>query len=152
MGTAPTVAGIHHVKVPVVDLPRSIAWYGEVFGFEVTMEFPDDAGVVRGVGGTVPGLGKAMLTMRENPVAAEGCRGFDPFSFGVDDSDGLSAWVGHLDRLGIAHSPIIEASVGWLLVFHDPDGIEIHLYTWAGHGIDHSARSGYDSPIESASS
>lgn len=43
----------------------------------------------------------------------------------------IEAWVAHLDALGIDHSPIIEASLGWLLVFDDPDGLQLHLYTWA---------------------
>jgi hypothetical protein len=49
--------------------------------------------------------------------------------------------------LGVPHSPIIEASVGWLLVFNDPDGLELHLYSRAGHGIDHSGRPGYGRAI-----
>jgi hypothetical protein len=39
--------------------------------------------------------------------------------------------IGHLDLLGVAHSPIIEASVGWIISFHDPDGTELRLYSWA---------------------
>ncbi|SFQ71151.1 hypothetical protein SAMN05421810_11426 [Amycolatopsis arida] len=41
------------------------------------------------------------------------------------------------------HSAVIEASLGWLLVFADPDGPELHLYTWAEHGLDQSHRPGY---------
>jgi hypothetical protein len=33
--------------------------------------------------------------------------------------------------------------VGWLLVFNDPDGLEIHLYTWAKHGLDKTGTPGY---------
>jgi hypothetical protein len=42
------------------------------------------------------------------------------------------------DRLG---------SIGWLLIFDDPDGLTLHLYTSAEHGIDVSSRTGYGSPI-----
>lgn len=42
---------------------------------------------------------------------------------------------------------MIEASIGWLLVLKDPDGLELHLYSWARHGIDHSARPGYGRPV-----
>ena len=143
----PTLSGIHHVKIPVTDLHRSIEWYGRVFGFAVTTEFPDDDGVIRGVAGTVPGLGDTQVTLRVNAEAAHGCRGFDPVSFAVDDHAGIEAWAAHLDGLGIGHSPLIEATVGWLLVFDDPDGISLHLYSWAAHGVDHSDLPGYGRPV-----
>ncbi|HEY3751103.1 MAG TPA: VOC family protein [Pseudonocardiaceae bacterium] len=148
--THPTLAGIHHVKIPVTDLDRSIAWYARVFGFQVTMRFPDGDGVVRGVAGSVPGLGDTELTLRINRQAAEGCRGFDPVSFAVDDRPDVEAWAAHLDRLDIPHSPVIEASVGWLLVFDDPDGLQLHLYSWATHGIDQSAKPGYGQQVTSS--
>jgi hypothetical protein len=111
------------------------------------MEFPEADGVVRGVAGTVPGLGDTQLTLRVDPEAAHGCAGFDPVSFAVDGHADIEAWAAHLDGLGIGHSPVIEASVGWLLVFDDPDGISLHVYSWAGHGIDHSDRPGYGRPV-----
>jgi catechol 2,3-dioxygenase-like lactoylglutathione lyase family enzyme len=144
--TSPILSGIHHVKIPVTDLVRSVQWYGRVFGFAVTMEFPDADDVVRGVAGTVPGLGDTQLTLRVNPDAAQGCNGFDPVSFAVDDHADIQAWATHLDALEVAHSPVIEASVGWLLVFDDPDGISLHLYSWAAHDVDHSDRPGYGRP------
>ena len=141
--TRPTLAGIHHVKIPVTDLDRSVSWYDEVFGFRTTLEFPEGDGVVRGVAGEMAGLGRVQVTFRVNPAAAEGCRGFDPISWGVEDKADIERWAAHLDELGIDHSPVIEASAGWLLVFDDPDGLQIHLYSWAEHGIDYSDRPGY---------
>lgn len=139
----PLLAGIHHVKIPVTDLARSIAFYSEVFGFTVKMEFPDADGIVRGVGGRVPGLGDTMLTLRVNPDAARGCAGFDPVSFGAADQAAVESWAAHLDGLGIAHSPVIEATIGWLLIFDDPDGLQLHVYSWAAHGVDHSGEPRY---------
>ncbi|MDI2131432.1 VOC family protein [Yinghuangia seranimata] len=141
--TRPALDGIHHVKFPVSDLPRSLAWYRDVFGLTVVMEFPDEGGVPRGVAATVPGLGETMFALRENPDAAAGCKGFDPVSFAVRDRADVEAWAAHLDTLGVPHSPVIEASIGWILVFHDPDGLELHVYTWARHGQDHGDLPGY---------
>jgi hypothetical protein len=93
--------------------------------------------------GEMPGLGDVTVAMPEHPQAAAGCRGFDPISFGVQDRSDLGAWASYLDTLGIRHSPVMEASFGWLLVLNDADGLELHLYTWAEHGIDQSARPGY---------
>jgi catechol 2,3-dioxygenase-like lactoylglutathione lyase family enzyme len=146
----PRLAGIHHVKIPVTNLSRSLAWYARVFGFRTTYEFPEADGVVRGVAGVMPGLGDTLVGFRENGDAAEGCKGFDPVSFGVADRADLVAWAAHLDALDVPHSPVIEASIGWLLVFNDPDGLELHLYSWARHGIDQSHRPGYGRPVGEA--
>lgn len=134
--------GIRGVKIPVTDLGASTEWYGQVFGFEVDLEFEDADGVVRGVGGFV-GNGAAGLCLRLNPEKAQAIAGFDPVIWAVETRADLSEWIAHLDELKIPHSPEIEASFGWLLVFNDPDGLEIHLYTDASHGVDHGDRPGY---------
>ncbi|WP_433063278.1 VOC family protein [Dactylosporangium sp. CS-033363] len=137
------LAGVHHVKIPVTDLDRSLDWYRRVFGLRPAMEFRDADGVVRGLVCEAPGLGPTSVGLRVNPAAAEGCAGFDPVSFAVRGRADLEAWAAHLDGLGVEHSPVIEASIGWLLVFADPDGLALHLYTWDEHGRDHADRPGY---------
>ncbi|MFD9699359.1 VOC family protein [Lentzea sp. NPDC059081] len=134
--------GIRGVKIPVSDLSASIDWYAEVFGFEVGWEFADADGVVRGVSGHVGG-GAAGLSLREHPEKAKAIAGFDPVNWAVETRRDLQDWIAHLDALGIPHSPEIEASIGWLLVFSDPDGLEIHVYTDEEHGVDHADLPGY---------
>jgi catechol 2,3-dioxygenase-like lactoylglutathione lyase family enzyme len=143
----PAIDGLRGVKLPVTDLQRSLTWYQQVFDVAPWYEFPDEDGVVRGVLCTVPGLVDSGLALRENPDAAQGIAGFDPLNWHVTDLPALHDWASFLDTIGVAHSPVIEASLGWLLVFHDPDGIEHHLYTRTEHGIDHSDRPGYGRPI-----
>lgn len=145
--TTRELAGIHHIKIPVTDLGRSLRWYRQVFGLRPTLEFPEADGVVRGFAGEIPGLNPTTVAFRVNPAAAEGNRGFDPVSFAVHTRDDLQAWAEHLDALGVERSPLIEASVGWLLIFDDPDRLTLHLYTWAEHGIDQSHRPGYGRAI-----
>jgi catechol 2,3-dioxygenase-like lactoylglutathione lyase family enzyme len=144
--TEAAITGIHHVKFPVSDLATSIDWYEKVFGFRVEIEFPDEDGVVRGVAGTAPGLGDSGLALRENAEAARGFAGFDPISFGIADKAAAQAWATRLDELGVAHSPVIDATIGWIVSFHDPDGTEIRLYSFAAHGMDQSGRPGYGRP------
>ncbi|MGW6935132.1 VOC family protein [Lentzea sp. NPDC054927] len=134
--------GIRGVKIPVTDLARSIDWYGQVFGFQVEWEFADADEVVRGVAGTV-GNGAAGLSLRLNPGKATAIAGFDPVNWAVETRKDLNEWIERLDELDIPHSPEIEASIGWLLVFNDPDGLEIHVYTDESHGVDHGDRPGY---------
>jgi catechol 2,3-dioxygenase-like lactoylglutathione lyase family enzyme len=51
------LAGVHHVKIPVTDLGRSLHWYRQVFGLRPAMAFPEAGGVVRGVRRRYPGAG-----------------------------------------------------------------------------------------------
>jgi catechol 2,3-dioxygenase-like lactoylglutathione lyase family enzyme len=134
------------VKIPVTDLTRALDWYQRVFDAHVELEFPDEDGVVRGVAMRVPGVDNAWVSLRENPEVARGLQGFDPVMWGVEERADLEAWAEHLDALGISHSPVIDASVGWLLVFSDLDQLEHHLYTRVRHGIDQSHKHGYGRP------
>ena len=36
---APVLAGIHHLKLPVTDLARSLEWYSSRLGYQVQVEF-----------------------------------------------------------------------------------------------------------------
>src|SRR5258708_12347221 len=125
--TSRELAGIHHVKIPVTGLARSLRWYRRLFGLRPTLAFPDADGVVCGFAGEIPGLKPTTVAFRVNQAAVEGSRGFDPVSFAVESRDDLRRWVAHLDSLGVNHSPIVEASIGWLLVFDDPDPLPLHL-------------------------
>ncbi|HLL66960.1 MAG TPA: VOC family protein [Micromonosporaceae bacterium] len=144
-----TIVGIHHVKFPVTDLERSLRWHEAVFGLQITHEWPDENGKIRGVAGFMPGPAKVQVALRENSGIAKGIAGFDPVSFALLDRPAIEAWAEHLDRLGIEHSPVITASIGYLLIFHDPDGTAIHLYTLEPHNIDQSGRPERGRPVGS---
>jgi catechol-2,3-dioxygenase len=128
MTPMPMLAGLRNVKVAVTDVSVALVWYGRVRGFRVTMEFPDAEGIVSGVHGELPGIGE-VLALREDREAARGLGVFAVANFVVADRSALEAWVGHLDELGVPHNPIVDAPRLSLLVFANPDGQEIHLYT-----------------------
>ena len=80
------------VKIPVSDLAVSRPWYAEVFGLRTEMEWPDDDGVVRGVGLT--GLGRVVLGLREHQEAAAASDRFGFLNVRVPDEadlDGCAA-------------------------------------------------------------
>ena len=112
--TSVTFTGIHHVKLPVSDLARSREWYQRVLGYTVDRDFPDADGVVRGVGGSLPGDG-VPVALRQNARAAAGNAGFDPVSFAVADRAAVEAWTAHFDALGVNHSEIRRASSIWMV-------------------------------------
>src|SRR5258708_37589778 len=87
MGIAMTnvkFTGIRHVKLPVSDLVRSREWYERVLGYTIEREFPDDDGVVRGVGGRLPRAG-GPVALRQNAQAAARNAGIDPVGFANAD-------------------------------------------------------------------
>jgi catechol 2,3-dioxygenase-like lactoylglutathione lyase family enzyme len=145
VGTQPVLAGIFAVKLPVGDLVTSRAWYEKVFGLRVLFEFPDDDGVVRGVAYDAPGLGDTGVALRERPDLA-GLSGFDPVVFAVADRAAVHAWAAHLDGLGVANQ-VVQATIGWMVVFHDPDGLEIHLYSRDRSDLDNAGRPGFGRPV-----
>jgi catechol 2,3-dioxygenase-like lactoylglutathione lyase family enzyme len=128
----PTLAGVHHLKLPVSDLDRSIEWYASRLGYEVVIVFREHgrrAGVsmIHPDGG--PGLG---LTL--DPERARAAAGFDYFSIGVRDQAGLEALASHLTGLGEEHAGVHFATIGWILpLLHDPDGHEVRFYSIESH-------------------
>jgi catechol 2,3-dioxygenase-like lactoylglutathione lyase family enzyme len=128
----PTLAGIHHLKLPVRDLLRSADWYGQVLGYRITVEFLE-RGSLAGLGLEHPD-GGPPLALRLDPARAQAAAGFDYFSIGVPDHSGLQALAAHFDALGLRHGGVHRASEGWVLpMLQDPDGHEVRFYTHARH-------------------
>lgn len=128
----PTLAGVHHLKLPVSDLDRSIQWYASRLGYQVVIEFREDdrctgVSMVHPDGG--PGLGLTLDLDRAKAAA-----GFDYFSIGVPDKAGLDELAAHLTALGEEHAGVHFATIGWILpLLHDPDGHEVRFYSVESH-------------------
>lgn len=132
----PSIEGVHHLKIPVADLARSLRFYEEVFGArripEADHRRQEDGALYAHIL-IVPGLG-TLLELRLNPEHAARHRGFNPFVLSVRDRAALGEWAAHLDTMGIPHSPVITAIQAWLVVLEDPDGHRLRLYTDEKHG------------------
>jgi len=137
----PQLTEMRGIKLPVRDIEVTTQWYARVFGWIRMFEFPDENGVIVGVGGRLPSVQPAGLSFRANPEARSQA-GLE-MAFVVESKDDLERWVDHLDQLGVRHSPIIDATISWLVVLNDPDGHEIHLFSREEHGIDQTGRKGY---------
>ncbi|MGW5110252.1 VOC family protein [Nocardia sp. NPDC004123] len=128
----PTLAGVHHLKLPVSDLARSIDWYRSRLGYTVGVEFREQ-GDLRGVALHHP-AGGPMLGLRLYPEKAAAAAGFDYFSIGVPDRPAMQALAAHLTALGESHAGVHFATIGWILPeLHDPDGHEVRFYTVESH-------------------
>lgn len=128
----PVLAGVHHVKLPVSDLARSLAWYESRLGYRKSFEFVEQ-GVVMGLVLQHP-RGGPDLALRADPARAAAAAGFDYFSIGVPDRDAIDRLAVRLSGLGEDHAGVQWATIGWILPgLQDPDGHEVRFYTLSRH-------------------
>jgi len=129
---APSLAGVHHLKLPVSDLRRSQQWYEACLGYRLSEEFHDD-GQLTGIGMEHPNGGPG-IAFRLDPERARAAAGFDYFSIGVRDKQSIEALATRLSDLGEDHAGVHFATFGWILpMLHDPDGHEVRFYTVQHH-------------------
>ena len=127
----PTISGVDHVALTVTDLEVSVPFYAALWGLEPAAAMDD--GPFRRQVFALPGGTNLGLTEHDRPEA-----GFDPAKAGLDhvgftvaDRDELTAWMKHLDALGVVHSGPVEADYGVAVSFADPDGIALELFVGA---------------------
>jgi quinol monooxygenase YgiN/catechol 2,3-dioxygenase-like lactoylglutathione lyase family enzyme len=144
--STPSHNGIHHIKLPVTDLERSTEWYSTVLGARRLTQLdhrrPD--GTLFAVILDVPGVA-GRVELRLAPATAKSLNGYDFLTLTVADKSTMDTWVDRLDSLGVRHSPLIVALVGWLLVVPDPDGLRLRFYTTEPHSLGTEAVE-FDSP------
>ncbi len=130
--SAPRLAGVHHLKLPVADLLRSRQWYESRLGYEVVQEFLEE-GVLMGLVMAHPDGGPSFA-LRLDSERAKAAAGFDYFSIGVPDKEAIETLATRLLDLGEEHAGVHFATIGWVLpMLHDPDGHEVRFYTVAQH-------------------
>jgi glyoxylase I family protein len=125
----PELAGISHIDLTVTDVDRSERFYTDVLGFLVidreqradrTMVLMRHSGLSNGV----------CLNAHHNTDGArfdERRPGLDHLSFRVVNEEELEAWRDQLEAHGVPHSPIAHTAHGPVLVFRDPDNIQLEL-------------------------
>jgi catechol 2,3-dioxygenase-like lactoylglutathione lyase family enzyme len=129
---APALDGVHHLKLPVADLDRSLAWYQTRLGYQLQAEIIE-GGTRMGLGLRHPN-GGLRLAPRLDPGRARAAAGFDYFSIGVPDKQAIDQLAARLTALGEQHAGVHLASIGWILPYlHDPDGHEVRFYTSQHH-------------------
>jgi catechol 2,3-dioxygenase-like lactoylglutathione lyase family enzyme len=120
------ITGLHHVRLPIGDLDRSIDWYTRVFDFEVLLYEEEEAGPVGAVLRHRTGI---VVGLHLDPARATSLKGFNVLGLATANRDELTVWVHRLDGLGTAHGPITEGHAGSFVGVPDPDGMVVQLHT-----------------------
>lgn len=127
----PAITGIHHVSVTVTDLERSVPWYTEVLGLTKLMEerHPDGEGyaIVLGKPDWSFCIGLHSHTTNELEKFAESRTGLDHVGFLVSNRAELDVWQSRLADLEVTQSPITDGDGFAVLVFRDPDNIQLEF-------------------------
>ena len=131
----PDITGAHHMALTVADVERSKAWYSDLLGLVEVFGGDDEEVSFRVLAHPASGwvLGLRQYHRRPGDRFDELRTGLDHFAFGVADRAELEAWEAELRRRGdITFSPIAETPIGSVVVFRDPDNIQLELWLSAG--------------------
>jgi glyoxylase I family protein len=137
MVTAPR---LHHLALTVTDVDASVGWYEDVFGIRFQMDVPHAGGVGKLLADDDRQL---MIVLHRHDTNAgamfgETITGLDHAGFMVPTRGDLEAWQAHLESKGIVRadvadkpltqSPIADEPYAAVLVFRDPDNIQLELF------------------------
>jgi glyoxylase I family protein len=133
-------ARISHVALTVGDLTTSVPWYEQVFGIGYVMDVPHEGGNAKLLADPAMEL---VLVLHQHDahdgkLFRESRTGLDHVGLAVPTREDLVAWQDHLEAHGVVRSseaakpltqsPIADEAYGSVLVFRDPDNIQLELF------------------------
>ena len=118
---------IGHVHLTVSDLDRSLAFYRDALGFEVTAHYGRDA-VFLSFGGYHHHLGLNTWAGRGAPRPAPGTTGLYHFAILYPDRSALATAVRRLLEHGVTLDGASDHGVSEAVYLRDPDGNGVELY------------------------
>jgi glyoxylase I family protein len=135
-----TPARLHHLALTVTDVDASVRWYEEVFDIRFQVDVPHPGGVGKLLADDTRQLMIVLHHHDTNNGSAFGetNTGLDHAGFIVSSRSDLEAWQDHLESNGVVRaevadmpltqSPIADEPYGSVLVFRDPDNIQLELF------------------------
>jgi catechol 2,3-dioxygenase-like lactoylglutathione lyase family enzyme len=128
----PEINGFGHLDFTVTDVERSVRWWEQVLGF--TLVNTQERSGLKIWNVYHPELGAIGFVQHPSRITDrfdERAIGLDHFALRVPDRAALEAWARHLDDRGIEHSGVKEENGGPLIVFRDPDDIQLELWAFS---------------------
>ncbi len=127
----PKIDGVHHLALSVTDLDRSIAWYTDLLDLVELIRQRADGVSYAVLAETDSGLAIGLRQFDLTPQGAEFSHlnpGMDHVAFSVADRSELEAWEQRLRDRSISFTPIAETPMGHVIVFRDPDEIQLEFW------------------------
>jgi glyoxylase I family protein len=130
----------HHIALTVSDIDASVSWYESVFGIGFKMDVPHEGGVGKLL---MDDAGELMIVLHRHDgndggLFDERVTGLDHVGFLLPTRADLEAWQAHLEAQGVViagaadkpstQSAIADEPYGSVLVFRDPDNIQLELF------------------------
>ena len=129
------MTGIHHVALTVSDLSVSSRWYMDTLGLTAVMAGGDDLVTFQLLTDPNSGL---TIGLREYKAPhdrfSEFRTGLDHLAIGVQSRHELSLREADLAAKGVAFTPSVDTPIGTVVVFRDPDGIQLEYWLPAPAG------------------
>ncbi len=134
-----TTPRLHHIALTVRDLDASVEWYSRVFELRPIMDVPHVGGVGRVLASADMQLAFVLHHHDANAgdMFSETRTGLDHPGLVVARREEVVAWQAHLEAHGVApaaaadrpctQSPIADEPYGSVLVFRDPDNIQLEI-------------------------
>lgn len=120
----------HHLSLSVTDLERSVRWYQEVLGLEITANV-EGASFRRTRMRSGSGAVTVTLTChdeRSGDRFDERRTGMDHVAFRLGPDD-LATWKARLEDLRVEHSDVKSSSTQTAMItLRDPDNIQVELF------------------------
>ena len=118
---------IGHVHLTVSDLERSVAFYRDVLGFEITTRYGRDAAFLS-AGGYHHHIGLNTWAGRGAPPPPAGTTGLYHFAILYPDRAALAAAVKRVLEHGVSLEGASDHGVSEAIYLRDPDGNGVELY------------------------
>ncbi|GAA2477996.1 VOC family protein [Streptomyces gobitricini] len=133
--STPHSGRVGHIGLNVTDLERSLAFYGDVLGFDVLGEGKEDGERYAFLGRE----GRLVLTLwqQADGAYAPARAGLHHLAFEADTIDQVRAAEAGLKARGVhfAYDGVVahgEGAASGGIFFHDPDGTRLEIYAPAG--------------------
>lgn len=118
---------VGHVHLKVADIERSLAFYGDVLGFGVTMSLGEEA-VFLAAGGYHHHLALNTWDSRGGAAPPAGTTGLHHVAFLYPTPAALAAALRRLRAAGLALTGANDHGGSEAIYMHDPDGYGVELY------------------------
>jgi len=128
----PDFTGINHIVLTVRNLEASLSWYERVLGLTKIPEAETDTFQLLALPNSQLTIGLRVHESTDDKPFAESTTGLDHISLQVSGRAQLEVWRARFEEMGVVHSPIADESYGSVVVFRDPDNIQLEMFSVPG--------------------